>query len=102
MRSWTWWAVTIPWLSRSAAQTIQDTTQVYTPQVSTTKERTPPATTKERAMHTHDLQSGGVIAPHTQANVAGRDMLDHQDARWRGGSVGPPAMETPQGVWWTA
>ena len=43
--------------------------------------RTPPATIKEHAMHTHDPQSGG-------ANVAGRHMVDHQDAGWRGGSVG--------------
>ena len=42
-------------------------------------------------MHTRDPQSGGVLVPHAQANVAGRHVVDHQDAGWRGGSVGPHA-----------
>ena len=62
------------------------TPQVHTPPASATKECTPPATINERAMHTRDPQSGGV-----QANVAGRHIVDHQDAGWRGGSVGPHA-----------
>ena len=52
----------------------------------TTKECTPPATIKKRAMHACDLQSGGVLAPHAWASVAGRRMVDHQDAGWSGGS----------------
>ena len=39
-------------------------------------------------MHTCDPQSGGVRAPHAQANVMGRHTVDYRDARWRGGSVG--------------
>ena len=72
--------------------------QVHTPLVSTTKERpppakrTPPTTIKECAMHTRHPQGGGVLAPHAQANVLGRHMVDHHDAGWRGGSVGPHAQ----------
>ena len=51
-------------------------------------------------MHTCDPQSGGVLAPHPQANVAGRHMVDHQDARWRGGHIGKDT-ETRRGMWWT-
>ena len=36
-------------------------------------------------MHTRNPQSGGVLAPHTQA---GRHMVDHKGAGWKGGSVG--------------
>ena len=66
---------------------------MHAPPASTTKERTPPAkrtpptTIKVRAVHAHDAHSGGGLAPHAQANVAGRHMVDHQDAGWRGGSV---------------
>ena len=49
------------------------------------------ATIQERAMHARDPHSGGGLALHAQANVAGRHMVAHQDAGWRGGSVGPHA-----------
>ena len=31
-------------------------------------------------MHTRDPHSGGGLAPHAQADVEGRHMVDHQDA----------------------
>ena len=43
-------------------------------------------------MHARDAQSGGVLARHAQANVAGRHMLGDQDAGWRGESGGPHAF----------
>ena len=52
-------------------------------------------------MHTRDPQNGGVLAPHTQANVAGRHMVDHQNTGLTGGSVGPHT-ETRRGVSWMA
>ena len=48
-------------------------------------------------MHAWDPQSGGVLAPHTWASVAGRRMVDHQDARWRGGSRDALEGKGPRG-----
>ena len=39
-------------------------------------------------MHRSDPHIGEGLAPHAQANVAGRHMGDHYDAGWRGRSVG--------------